>query len=87
MVILSYWRKIKARFGDNNLNVVWILTGKGEEDSIRKVLMSQFGDPIFVNDEWKIFNNWKVGLRKDKPEVLLIEAKIGLEYKTRCFRQ
>jgi len=84
---LGFPRKIEARFGDNNLNVVWILTGKGEEDRIRKALISQFGDPIFVNDEWEIFNNWQVGLRKDKPEVLLIEAKIGLEYKTSYFKQ
>lgn len=84
---LGFPRKIEARFGDNNLNVVWILTGKGEEDRIRKALVSQFGDPIFVNDSWEIFNNWQVGLRKDKPEVLLIEQKIGLEYKTSYFKQ
>ena len=29
---LGFPRKIEARFGDNKLNVVWILTGKGEED-------------------------------------------------------
>jgi len=84
---LGFPRKIEARFGNNILNVVWILTGKGEEDRIRKALISQFGNPIFVNDEWEIFNNWQVGLRKDKPEVLLIEKKIGLEYKTSYFKQ
>ncbi len=84
---LGFPRKIEARFGNNILNVVWILTGKGEEDRIRKALISQFGNPIFVNDEWEIFNNWQVGLRKDKPEVLLIEKKIGLEYRTSYFKQ
>ena len=39
------------------------------------------------NDEWEIFNNWLVGLRKDKPEILLMEKKIALEYKTRYFKQ
>jgi len=84
---LGFPRKIEARFGDNNLNVVWILTGKGEEDRIRKALTAQYGDPNFTNDEWEIFNNWQVGLRKDKPEVLLIEQKLGLEYKTSYFKQ
>ncbi len=84
---LGFPRKVEARFGNDILNVVWILTGKGEEDRIRKALTNQYGKPIFVNDDWEVFNNWQVGLRKDKPEVLLIEKKIGLEYKTSYFKQ
>ena len=84
---LGFPRKIEARFGDNKLNVVWILTAKGEEERIRQALVAQFGDPIFVTDDWEIFNNWQVGLRKDKPEVLLMEQQIGLEYKTSYFKQ
>jgi hypothetical protein len=84
---LGFPRKLEARFGDNKLNVVWILTGKGEEDRIRKALINQYGNPIFINEDWEIFNNWQVGLRKDKPEVLLMEKKIGLEYKTSYFKQ
>lgn len=84
---LGFPRKVEARFGDNKLNVVWILTGKGEEDRIRKALKKQYGNPIFTNDNWEIFNNWQVGLRKDKPEVLLMEQKIGLAYKTSYFKQ
>lgn len=84
---LGFPRKIEARFGDNKLNVVWILTGKGEEDRIRRALIIQYGNPIFINDDWEIFNNWQVGLRKDKPEVLLMEKTIGLEYKTSYFKQ
>jgi hypothetical protein len=84
---LGFPRKIEARFGNDILNVVWILTGKGEEDRIRKALTNQYGKPIFVNDDWEVFNNWQVGLRKDKPEVLLVEKKIGLEYKISYFKQ
>lgn len=84
---LGFPRKIEARFGNNKLNVVWILTAKGEEDRIRKALTSQFGDPIFVNEDWEIFDNWQVGLRKDKPEVLLMEKEIGLDYKSSYFKQ
>ncbi|MBO0321620.1 hypothetical protein J0X14_04865 [Muricauda sp. CAU 1633] len=84
---LGFPRKIEARFGDNKLNVVWILTAKEEEDRIRKALINQYGKPIFINDDWEIFNNWQVALRKDKPEVLLMEEKIGLDYKTSYFKQ
>ena len=84
---LGFPRKIEARFGDNVLNVVWILTGKGEEDRIRQALIAEYGNPIFVTDDWEIFNDWQVGLRKDKPEVLLMEKSIGLGYKTSYFKQ
>ena len=84
---MGFPRKIEARFGDEILNVVWILTGKGEEDRIRKALVAQFGAPIYTNNEWEIYNDWQVGLRKDKPEVLLMKKEIGLEYKTSYFGQ
>lgn len=84
---LGFPRKVEARFGDNKLNVVWILTGKGEENRIREALIAQYDEPIFTNDDWEIYNNWQVGLRKDKPEVLLMTQKIGLEYKTSYFKQ
>lgn len=84
---MGFPRKVEARFGDNKLNVVWILTGKGEEGRIRDALVAQFGDPVFVDDAWEIYNNWQVGLRKDIPEVLLMEQQIGLQYKTSYFKQ
>jgi hypothetical protein len=84
---LGFPRKAEARFGNNKLNTVWILTAKGEEDRVRKALTAQYGKPVFVTDEWEIFNNWQVGLRKDKPEVLLLTQKIGLEYKKSYFKQ
>jgi hypothetical protein len=80
-------RKLEARFGDDKLNVVWILTAKGEEDRIRQALIEQYGKPIFVDDNWEIFNDWQVGLRKDKPEILLIEKALGQVYKKQFFKQ
>ena len=84
---LGFPRKVEARFGNNTLNVVWILTGKAEEDRVRQALVAQFGAPVYVNDDWEIYNNWQVGLRKDKPEVLLMEQEIGLQYKKSYFGQ
>lgn len=80
-------RKLEARFGDEKLNVVWILTGKAEEDKIRQELIKAYGKPIFEDDNWEIFNDWQVGLRKDKPEVLLIEKALGQVYKKEFFKQ
>ena len=84
---LGFPRKAEARFGDDKLNMVWILTGKGEEDRVRQALTKQYGPPIFEDDAWEVYNNWQVGLRKDKPEVLLLEQQIGLGYKKSYFKQ
>ena len=48
---LGFPRKVEARFGEGKLNVVWILTAKGEEDRIRKALIAQYGNPIFTNKD------------------------------------
>lgn len=84
---LGFPRKVEARFGNDRLNVVWILTGKGEEDRIRQALINEFGPPVYENKDWEIYNNWQVGLRKDKPEILLIEQELGLVYKKNYFKQ
>lgn len=80
-------RKIEARFGDGKLNMVWILTGKGEENRIREKLKTEYGEPVFVNDTWEIFDGWTVGLRKDKPELLLLTKELGQFYKKEYFKQ
>ena len=77
---LGFPRKAEARFGNDKLNVVWILLGKAEEDRVRQALIKQYGPAIFKDDVWEVFNNWQVALRKDKPEVLLMEQQIGLDY-------
>ena len=80
-------RKFEARFGDGKLNMVWILTGKGEEDRIRELLIDAYGDPIFKNEAWEVFEDWQVFLRKDKPEVLLLTKELGVHYKEDYFKQ
>jgi hypothetical protein len=78
-------RKLEARFGDDRLNVLWILTGKGEEDRIRRHLTQAFGKAIYVNNDWEIFKDWQVLLRKDKPEVLLLTPELAKFYKADYF--
>lgn len=80
-------RKIEARFGDNKLNTVWILTGKGEEDRIRQKLIVHYGEPIYKNEDWEIYKDWQIGHRLDKPEILLLTKELGLYYKKEYFKQ
>jgi len=84
---LGFPRKAEARFGDDKLNVVWILLGKAEEDRVRQALIKQYGRPIFTDDIWEVYNKWQVAQRKDKPEILLMEQEIGLDYKKSYFKQ
>lgn len=67
-------RKIEARFGDDGLELLWILTAEGEESRVQAALTEAYGEPVFENAEWAVFKNWEVSLRKDKPEVLVLPA-------------
>ena len=76
----GYPRKIEAVFGDGHLELAWILTGKGEEDRIRKALVDAYGSPLFVSDTVEAFADWQVVLRKDKPEVLMVSKTLAPVY-------
>lgn len=80
-------RKFEARFGDGKLNMVWILTGKGEEDRVRQKLIKAYGSPVYQNEAWEVFKEWEVFLRKDKPEVLLLTPELGEFYRKDYFKQ
>ena len=80
-------RKFEARFGDEKLNMVWILTGKGEEDRISQKLIEAYGPSIYTDEAWEAFNNWTVMLRKDKPEVLLLTSELADHYRVEYFKQ
>ena len=68
----GFLRKIEAIFGDDILQVAWILTGAGEEDRLRQSLVKEFGAARSDNGVYEVFNNGRVALRKDKPEVLML---------------
>ncbi|QQS40394.1 MAG: hypothetical protein IPM63_13630 [Acidobacteriota bacterium] len=74
-------RKIEAVFGDDVLELAWILTGKGEEDRLRKALTAEYGEPTFVNEDWEAFEGWRIALRKDKPEVLVLSERLAPIFK------
>lgn len=68
----GFIRKIEAVFGDDTLQLAWILTGKGEEDRLRQALVEAFGPVNSDNGKYEVFDNGRVALRKDKPEVLML---------------
>jgi len=69
-------RKIEAVFGDEKLQLAWILTAKAEEARVRKALVEAYGPAEFVSTTWEAFDGWRVALRKDKPEVLMIADEL-----------
>ncbi len=79
-VYAGFPRKIEAVFGDDELELIWILTGKQEEDRVRNALIDAFGAPEMTNDKWDVFSSGRVALRKDKPEVLVISEKLVSYY-------
>lgn len=81
VVYAGFPRKFEARFKDDKLNRLWILTTKNEEARIQRLLTQTFGDPIFINKNWCFYKNWTVALRKDIPEVLFASKEIAKRYK------
>jgi hypothetical protein len=69
-------RKLELVFGDGKLEVVWVLTGKGEERRLREWLMGNWGGPILENEVWEVFADGRISLRKDKPELLILSAEM-----------
>ncbi len=78
-------RKIEAVFGDGVLEQVWILTASPEEDRIREALIEAYGAPSFVDENWEVFDDGHVMLRKDKPEVLMLSERLASLYRARYF--
>lgn len=70
-------RKIEAVFGDGILQQAWILTGAGEVDRVREALVEAFGESNYVDEKWEIFDEGRVMLRKDKPEVLMLSDELA----------
>lgn len=75
-------RKVEAVFGDDTLEVAWILTARPEEDRVRQLLVAEFGPPEMINATWEVFANGRVALRKDITEVLMISERMVPYYRT-----
>jgi len=72
----GFERKLELVFGDGRLQVVWILTAKAEEQRIREHLIAQWGSPDINNATWEVFEEGRISLRKDLPELLLLSDEM-----------
>jgi hypothetical protein len=86
-VMDAFLGKWKPDLGGGPLNMVWILTAKGEEERLRAKLVHQYGGPVYEDEDWVIFHDWQVCLRMDKPEILLVTPELGKLYKRDYFGQ
>jgi hypothetical protein len=69
-------RKFELVFGDGNLQVIWVLTGKPEQERMLELLRRDWGEPDLVNDGWEVFGGGRISLRKDKPEFLILSEEM-----------
>lgn len=72
----GFERKFEAVFGDGKLHVVWILSGKAEESRLRDLLQTRWGEASMSNAKWEVYNNGRISLRKDKPELLILSDEV-----------
>lgn len=75
--IFGFQRKIEAVFSDELLKLVWILTAKQEEDRLKEHLVRMFGPVHKTYQNWFVFDQGRIYLRKDKPEILIISDELA----------
>lgn len=78
--VSGFERKIEFVFGDGHLELVWILTGVGEEDRLRDTLTEQFGEAEILMPGMESFADRHVILRTDKPELMMASDAIFQAY-------
>tara|TARA_R110002073_G_scaffold304683_1_gene473443 strand:+ start:685 stop:1599 length:915 start_codon:yes stop_codon:yes gene_type:complete len=69
--IAGYPRRLEFVFGDGELEQMWILFGAGDIPRLREFLTATYGPAIHVDDVYEVFDDWRIALRKDNPEILM----------------
>ena len=73
----GYPRKLEFVFGDGVLEQMWILFGPGDIDRLRVSLTAKYGPPIHVDDQYEAFDDWRIAIRKDVPEILMGSERLA----------
>jgi hypothetical protein len=73
----GYPRKFEFVFGDGVLQQMWLLFDEGDIPRLRAFLTGKFGPSIQVDENYEIFDNWRVALRKDVPELRIASDTIA----------
>ncbi len=88
MEYAGFPRKIEAKFNaEDELYLLWILTAKQEESRVKRALIRAYGTPTFVNDTWEVFYDWRISLRKDKPEILVLSKEGADKHKKEVMKK
>tara|TARA_R110002096_G_scaffold29497_12_gene88777 strand:+ start:17098 stop:17982 length:885 start_codon:yes stop_codon:yes gene_type:complete len=75
--IAGYPRKLEFVFGDETLQQVWLMFDTGDIPRLREFLTVNYGDPISVDDQYEIFDEGHLALRKDIPEIRMVSDEIA----------
>ena len=75
--IAGYPRKLEFVFGDDTLQQIWLMFDVGDIARIREFLTAQYGEPLFVDEQYEIFDDYRLALRKDIPEIRYVSDEIA----------
>lgn len=75
--IAGYPRKLEFVFGDEILQQMWLMFDIGDIPRLREFLIANYGDPISVDDQYEIFDEGRLALRKDIPEIRMVSDQIA----------
>ncbi|WP_203295030.1 hypothetical protein [Maricaulis parjimensis] len=67
--VAGYPRKLELVFGDGTLEQVWFMFGEADIPRARDWLTQTYGPALHVDEQYEIFDDWRVALRKDVPEI------------------
>lgn len=76
----GFERKIEFVFGDGQLMLAWILTGRGEGDRLQAAMDAAYGMPDLAAADFRFYDGGAAALRFDKPEILIIQRELGAGY-------
>ncbi|MBX3431283.1 MAG: hypothetical protein KF779_16980 [Hyphomonadaceae bacterium] len=73
----GYPRKLEFVFGDGQLEQMWVLFGPSDINRLRAALISRYGEPNHVDENYEAFDGWRIALRKDNPEILMGSERLA----------
>lgn len=75
--IAGYPRKLEFVFGDETLQQMWVMFDQGDIPRLREFLTANYGDATSVDDQYEIFDEGRLALRKDIPEIRMVSDEIA----------
>lgn len=73
----GYPRKLEFVFGNTKLQQVWLMFGVADIPRLREFLTENYGAAISIDEKYEIFDDWRLALRKDIPEIRMVSNEIA----------